>query len=48
MKECYWEQNFGASGYGVWSTGNITDKMSHEYLGNHCRDSSDNSNFILK
>lgn len=28
----YWGQHFWAIGYGVWSTGNITDKMVEEYL----------------
>ena len=48
LKERYWGQHFWASGYGVWSTGYITDKMVNEYLEHHRRDSSDNSNFILE
>ena len=49
LKERYWGQHFWASGYGVWSTGNITDKMVNEYLEHHRRkESDDNSNFILE
>ncbi|MBZ9731475.1 transposase, partial [Salegentibacter sp. JZCK2] len=48
LKERYWGQHFWASGYGVWSTGNITDEMVNEYLEHHRRDSCDNSNFILE
>ncbi|GAA4272408.1 IS200/IS605 family transposase [Aquimarina gracilis] len=44
----YWGKHFWASGYGVWSTGNITDKMVNEYLEHHRKDDSDNSNFILE
>jgi putative transposase len=35
--------------YGVWSTGNITDKIVNEYL-EHNREKEDdgNSNFILE
>ena len=31
----YWGRHFWAIGYGVWSTGNITDKMVQEYLEHH-------------
>ncbi|APA00781.1 MULTISPECIES: IS200/IS605 family transposase [Flavobacterium] len=49
LKERYLGQLFWASGYGVWSTGNITDKMVNEYLEHHRRkESDDNSNFILE
>jgi len=45
----YWGRHFWASGYGAWSTGNITDEMVNEYLEHHRRkDSDDNSNFILE
>ena len=45
----YWGRHFWAIGYGVWSTGNITDEMVQEYLKHH-RDSSnnDNDNIILE
>ena len=48
LKERYWGQHFWASGYGVWSTGHITDEMVNDYLEHHRRDSSNNSNFILE
>lgn len=30
-KERYWGQHFWATGYGVWSSGNIIDDMVQEY-----------------
>ena len=49
LKKRYWGNHFWASGYGVWSSGNITDKMVNNYLEHHRRkDSDDNSNFILE
>lgn len=47
LKDKYWGQHFWASGYGVWSTGNITDEMVEEYLEHHRKDNG-NSNFILE
>lgn len=35
LKKKYWGQHFWAVGYGVWSTGNITDEMVQEYLEHH-------------
>ena len=32
LKKRYWGQHFWATGYGAWSTGNITDEMVQEYL----------------
>jgi len=43
----YWGKHFWATGYGAWSTGNITDEMVNEYLEHHRKPNSDNSNFIL-
>lgn len=49
LKDRYWGQHFWASGYGAWSTGNITDKMVNEYLEHHRKKDDDgNSNFILE
>ena len=31
----YWGRHFWAIGYGVWSTGNITDEMVQQYLEHH-------------
>ncbi len=44
----YWGKHFWASGYGVWSTGNVTDDIVNEYLEHHRIDDSDDSNFILE
>lgn len=49
LKKRYWGNHFWASGYGVWSSGNITDKMVNEYLEHHrAKGSDDNSDFILE
>src|ERR1039457_4732083 len=32
LKKRYWGRHFWATGYGVWSTGNITDDMIQQYL----------------
>jgi putative transposase len=45
----YWGRHFWAVGYGVWSTGNITDEMVQEYLEHH-RDkpNSQTGNWIME
>ena len=45
----YWGRHFWAVGYGVWSTGNITDEMVQEYLEHH-RDkpNTQTGNWILE
>ena len=45
----YWGRHFWAIGYGVWSTGNITDEMVQEYLEHH-RDkpNTQTGNWILE
>ena len=45
----YWGRHFWAVGYGVWSTGNITEEMVQEYLEHH-RDkpNAQTSNWILE
>ena len=35
LKKKYWGRHFWAIGYGVWSTGNITEEMGQEYLEHH-------------
>ena len=30
LRKKYWGRHFGAIGYGVWSTGNITDEMGQQ------------------
>lgn len=49
LKKRYWGNHFWSNGYGVWSSGNITDEMVNKYLEHHRRKGSDdNSNFILE
>ena len=49
LKKRYWGRHFWAVGYGVWSTGNITEEMVQIYLEHH-RDPSngDTGNIILE
>jgi putative transposase len=45
----YWGRHFWAIGYGVWSTGNITDEMVQQYLEHHRTPSnSDQDKIILE
>jgi len=45
----YWGKHFWAIGYGVWSTGNITDEMVQQYLEHHRKPSNiDNDTIILE
>ena len=49
LKKRYWGRHFWATGYGVWSTGNITDEMIQEYLAHHQnRPDNDDQMFILE
>ncbi len=49
LKKRYWGQHFWATGYGAWSTGNITDEMVQEYLEHHRRPSDKSQdNFLLE
>ena len=49
LKKQYWGRHFWATGYGVWSTGNITDEMVKKYLEHHkSRDKDDDKTFILE
>ena len=49
LKERYWGRHFWATGYGAWSSDNITDKMVNDYLEHHRKpeDSSEDI-FILE
>ena len=48
LKKRYWGQHFWATGYGAWSTGNITDEMVQEYLEHHRKpNDSGQEHFIL-
>ncbi|MFV0390991.1 MAG: IS200/IS605 family transposase [Paludibacteraceae bacterium] len=45
----YRGRHFWAIGYGVWSTGNITDEMVQNYLEHHRKpENNDNDNIILE
>ena len=35
LKKRYWGRHFWAIGYGVWSTGNVTEEMVEAYLAHH-------------
>ena len=49
LRKQYWGRHFWAIGYGVWSTGNITEEVVKEYLDHH-RDPSNREaeDFILE
>ena len=49
LKKRYWGRHFWATGYGAWSTGNITDEMVQAYLEHHrSKEDGDDSDFILE
>ncbi len=49
LKKRYWGRHFWAIGYGVWSSGNISDKQINEYLEHHRKEKGSNEdNFILE
>jgi len=49
LKKRYWGRHFWAVGYGVWSTGNITDEMVQEYLEHHKdQPNTESNNWILE
>ena len=49
LRKQYWGRHFWAIGYGVWSTGVITDEMVQEYL-EHLKEmpNSNSDNWILE
>ncbi len=48
LKKRIWAGHLWGIGYGVWSTGNITDEMIHEYLNPHKEGPKSDQNFILE
>jgi len=49
LKNRYLGRHFWATGYGAWSTGNITDEMVQAYLEHHrSKEDEDDSDFILE
>lgn len=49
LSKRYWGRHFWGIGYGVWSSGNITDEVVKQYIEHH-RDlkNNDEDNFILE
>lgn len=47
LQKRYWGRHFWAIGYGVWSTGNVTDEMVQEYLEHHRNDSNENTDTMI-
>ena len=47
LKKRYWGRHFWAIGYGVWSTGNVTDEMVQEYLEHHRNDSNESNDTMI-
>ncbi len=49
LQKRYWGKHFWAIGYGVWSTGNITEEVVQQYLEHHrSSPSNDDSRIILE
>ena len=49
LQKRYWGRHFWATGYGAWSTGNITEEAVQEYLEPHRQPSNkENDAFILE
>jgi len=47
LRKRYWGKHFWAIGYGVWSTGNITDEVVQQYLEHHRSDRSNDDSMII-
>ena len=48
LRRRYYGGHFWAIGYGVWSTGNMTDEMIQAYLEHHNEGPNSDQNFILE
>jgi len=48
LKQRYYGGHLWGIGYGVWSTGNITDEMVNKYLDHHKETPNTDDNFILE
>ena len=48
LRKRYWGGHLWGIGYGVWSTGNITDEMIQQYLEHHKEGPNSDQNFILE
>ncbi len=47
LSKQYWGKHFWAIGYGVWSTGNMSDEMVQEYLEHHRNPSNRDTNPMM-
>ncbi len=47
LSKRYWGQHFWAIGYGVWSTGNVSDELANEYLEHHRNPSNEDTNSMI-
>ncbi len=49
LRKRYWGRHFWAIGYGIWSTGNVTEELVQEYLKHHKDQSNyDQNNMLLE
>ena len=47
LSKQYWGKHFWAIGYGVWSTGNVSDEIVQEYLEHHRNPSNRDTNTMI-
>jgi putative transposase len=47
LQKRYWGKHLWGTGYGAWSTGNITEEVVEGYLKRHKSSANDKSNFKL-
>ena len=47
LEKRYWGRHFWATGYGAWSTGNITDEMVQNYLEHHKDSTNDTDGTMI-
>ena len=47
LQKRYWGRHFWAIGFGVWSTGNITDEMVQAYLEHHRNEPNENTDTMI-
>ena len=47
LSKQYWGKHFWAIGYGVWSTGNISDEIVQEYLEHHRNPSNRDTDMMI-
>ena len=49
LKKKYWGQHFWATGYGAWSTGDLTEELVNGYLEHHRNPNDDgDDNFMIE